>query len=182
MTIEETSLKDVFIISPRVFIDGRGYFFESFNLSAIKGTVLNNYNWVQENESKSTKGVLRGLHFQKGNHSQAKLVRVIIGEVFDVAVDLRKNSPTFGKSYSVVLSDKNKKQLLIPRGFAHGFLVLSDTAVFSYKCDNYYSPKHDSGVIYNDLDLKIDWPELDIHYQLSKKDESLDDFKDVYKF
>jgi len=182
MSIEETPLKDVFVIKPSVFQDDRGYFFESSNTMSNEGTVLEKYNWVQENESKSTRGVLRGLHFQKGGFAQAKLVRVILGEVFDVAVDLRKESPTFGKTFSIILSGDNKKQFLVPRGFAHGFLVLSKTAIFSYKCDNHYTPEYDSGIVYNDSDLNISWPELDIVYQLSAKDESLSNFKNAFKF
>ncbi len=182
MIIEETPLKDCYILKPRVFEDSRGYFFETFNTATFKDTVLESYQWVQENESRSNRGVLRGLHFQRGVHSQAKLVRVITGEVFDVAVDLRKDSATFGKSYSVLLSEKNKNQLLIPRGFAHGFLVLSDVAIFSYKCDNFYNSQEESGVIYNDEKLAIDWPELATDYLLSEKDIALPKYKDCYKF
>lgn len=182
MIIKETSLKDAYIIEPKVFGDERGYFFESYNRNQIKNTPLEEYNWVQENESQSMKGVLRGLHFQKGSYSQAKWVRVIQGEVFDVAVDLRKTSPTYGKSFSVFLSGKEKNQFLIPRGFAHGFLVLSDRAIFSYKCDNFYSPEHDSGIIYNDDSLNINWPEIDTEIVLSNKDAQLGTFKDAYKF
>lgn len=182
MTIRDTPLKDVYIIEPKVFKDDRGYFFESHNQEKTKNTILESYNWVQENESKSTKGVLRGLHFQKGNFSQAKLVRVILGKVFDVAVDLRKDSPSFGKWYGVTLSEENKHQFLVPRGFAHGFLVLSDEAVFSYKCDNFYAPEHDSGIKYNDQTLKIDWPLDTDSYLLSQKDQQLNTFQNAFKF
>ena len=182
MTIRDTPLKDVYIIEPEVFKDDRGYFFESYNQEKTKNTILESYNWVQENESKSTKGVLRGLHFQKGNFSQAKLVRVILGEVFDVAVDLRKDSPSFGKWYGVTLSEENKHQFLIPRGFAHGFLVLSDEAIFSYKCDNFYAPEYDSGIKYDDQTLKIDWPLDTDSYLLSQKDQQLNTFENSYKF
>lgn len=182
MIIEETPLKDSYIIRPRVFEDKRGYFFEAFNKRAIKGTPLESYDWVQENESRSGYGVLRGLHFQKGEASQAKLVRVLQGEVYDVAVDLRRDSPTFGRSFGVRLSGSSKTQYLIPRGFAHGFLVLSDFAIFSYRCDNYYSPEADSGIIYNDPGLAIDWPELNTAYALSDKDKTLPSFENSYKF
>lgn len=182
MNIINTPLQDCYIIEPKVFEDNRGYFFESFNGATAKGTVLEKYNWLQENESKSTKGVLRGLHFQKGDFAQGKLVRVIVGEVFDVAVDLRENSTTFGQSFGLTLSGKSKKQFLIPRGFAHGFLVLSDIAIFSYKCDNLYSPEHDSGIIYNDYLLNIGWPDIDAEIILSKKDAQLGTFEKSYKF
>ena len=182
MIIQETFIPDLLVITPKVFHDDRGYFFESYNLEASKETPLAHYTWVQENESKSTKGVLRGLHFQKGDAAQAKLVRVIKGEVFDVAVDLRQNSPTYGKWHGVTLNEANKRQFLVPRGFAHGFVVVSDIAIFSYKCDNYYAPEYDSGIIYNDTDLAISWPELDTAFQLSKKDKNLDSFNKAYKF
>ncbi len=182
MKITETPLKDAYVIEPKIFADERGYFFESYNDEKNAGTVLEQYQWVQENESKSSKGVLRGLHFQKGEYAQSKLVRVILGEVFDVAVDLRKDSPTFGKWYGLILSSQNKKQFLVPRGFAHGFVVVSDTAIFQYKCDNFYAPHHDSGIIYNDTSLNIEWPILDIPFQLSQKDEALGSFEESYKF
>lgn len=182
MKIEKTSLKDAYILTPRVFTDERGYFFECYNEVTYRHSVLANYKWVQENESKSTKGVLRGLHFQKGDYAQAKLVRVIVGEVFDVAVDLRKYSPTFGKWHAEILNDSNKKQFLIPRGFAHGFVVMSESAIFSYKCDNVYSPENDSGIIYNDTVLNIEWPEIKVAFQLSEKDKNLESFNKAYKF
>ncbi len=182
MIIEETPLKDSYIIRPQVFEDNRGYFFEAYNKKVVQGTPLESYDWVQENESMSGHGVLRGLHFQKGAASQAKLVRVLKGEVYDVAVDLRKNSPTFGLSYGIKLNSNSKTQYLIPRGFAHGFLVLSDYAIFSYRCDNYYDPEADSGIIYNDPELSIDWPELNKAYDLSDKDKKLPSFKNSYKF
>lgn len=182
MIIEPTPLQDSYIIKPKVFEDTRGYFFETYNKKNIQGTVLEPYEWVQENESRSDRGVLRGLHFQKGVHAQAKLVRVISGEVFDVAVDLRKDSPTFGQSHSVLLSEKTKEQFLIPRGFAHGFLVLSDMAIFSYKCDNLYNVQEEAGVMYNDEILEIKWPALDMAYLLSEKDKALPSYKNCYKF
>ena len=182
MIIEKTSLKDVYVITPKVFKDDRGYFYETFNSNTTKGSVLDKYNWVQENESRSTKGVLRGLHFQKGDYAQTKLVRVILGEVFDVAVDLREGSVTYGKWHGEILTEDNKKQFLVPRGFAHGFLVLSEIAIFSYKCDNFYSPENDSGIIYNDPSVGISWPELDVPFQLSAKDQGLKTISEAYKF
>ena len=182
MNIIDTPLKDAFILEPRVYEDDRGYFFESYNQENIQGTVLENYQWVQENESKSAKGVLRGLHFQKGAFSQSKLVRVIVGEVFDVAVDLRQKSDTYGKWFGLMLTAENKRQFLVPRGFAHGFVVMSDMAIFQYKCDNYYAQEHDSGIIYNDPDLNIEWPLLDITLRLSNKDQALPSFAEAYKF
>ena len=177
-----TPLKDLYLLSPRVFEDKRGYFFEGFNQKIFDSLDLPEYNWVQENESKSSKGVLRGLHFQMGESAQAKLIRVIVGEVYDVVVDMRQNSSTFGKWYGTYLNDSNKKQMLIPRGFAHGFLVTSEEAIFSYKCDNYYFPKYDSGIIYSDNDLNIDWPNLNMDYLISEKDASLNTFNNSYLF
>jgi dTDP-4-dehydrorhamnose 3,5-epimerase len=157
MTVKETKLQGCFIIENRVFEDKRGYFYESFNQKQFNQLTGSNINFVQDNESFSTKGVLRGLHYQTGIHAQAKLVRVIKGKVLDLAIDLRKNSLTFGEYLSLELTEENKKQLFIPRGFAHGFVVLSDTALFSYKCDNYYNKESEGGIIYNDPTLNIDW-------------------------
>jgi dTDP-4-dehydrorhamnose 3,5-epimerase len=157
MTVKETKLQGCFIIENRVFEDKRGYFYESFNQKQFNQLTGSNINFVQDNESFSTKGVLRGLHYQTGIHAQAKLVRVIKGKVLDIAIDLRKNSSTFGEYLSLELTEENKKQLFIPRGFAHGFVVLSDTALFSYKCDNYYNKESEGGIIYNDPTLNIDW-------------------------
>lgn len=168
MTIKKTTINGVFLIEPTVFGDERGYFFENYNKKVFEMNNLH-YNFVQDNQSKSKKGVLRGLHFQK-KHPQAKLVRVIEGEVFDVCVDLRRNSSTYKKYFGVILSGENKKMMLIPRGFAHGFLVLSDYAVFSYKCDDYYHPEDEGGIAWNDCDIGIEWPKLDVDYILSKKD------------
>ena len=145
MKIINTDISGLFIIEPKLYHDSRGYFFESYNNDDYS-KVLPNINFIQDNESKSTRGVLRGLHFQIPPYEQSKLVRCIIGEVLDVAVDLRKNSKTYGKHFSLVLSEKNKKQLFIPKGFAHGYLVLSDFAIFSYKVDQYYKPDYDSGL------------------------------------
>lgn len=157
--ITETGIKDLVVIEPEVFEDSRGYFFESYNKQDFCEAGLF-YNFVQDNMSKSLKGVLRGLHFQK-HHPQAKLVMVTEGEVFDVAVDLRKNSDTYGKWYGLILSENNKKQLLVPRGFAHGFLVLSEMATFYYKCDDFYHPDDEGGLFWNDPDIGIVWPKLD---------------------
>ena len=152
----DTSIEGVCIIEPTVFGDNRGYFMETYNEQEFKNNGLE-YNFVQDNQSKSKKGVLRGLHFQK-THPQAKLVRVLEGEVFDVAVDLRKSSKTYGKWVGVILSEENKKQFMIPRGFAHGFVVLSETAVFAYKCDDFYHPEDEGGIMWNDPDINIEWP------------------------
>lgn len=157
----KTKLEGVYIVEPKVFGDDRGYFMEIYNKELFSEAGLN-MTFVQDNESKSTKGVLRGLHFQKkhsqGKHSQGKLVRVTSGKVFDVAVDLRIDSPTYGQWEGVILSEENKKQFYIPKGFAHGFLVLSDNAVFNYKCTDFYAPEYDGGVILNDSNIIIKWP------------------------
>ena len=152
----ETEIKDVYIIEPKLYGDNRGYFMETYKEESFKEAGLN-YTFVQDNQSKSKKGVLRGLHFQK-THPQAKLVRVLEGEVFDVAVDLRKDSPTYGKWVGVILSAENNKQFMIPRGFAHGFVVLSETATFCYKCDELYHPEDEGGIMWNDKDINIKWP------------------------
>ncbi len=176
-TFEETKIKDVYIITPKVFGDERGYFMETYSAKEFADAGLN-YNFVQDNQSSSFKGVLRGLHFQK-NHPQAKLVRVLKGEVFDVAVDLRADSETYGQCVGARLSEENKKQLMIPRGFAHGFLVLSDHAEFAYKCDDFYHPEDEGGIMYNDPDVNIKWPEIDIEYTLSEKDGKHPSLKDA---
>ena len=163
---EKTDIDGVVIVEPEVFGDERGYFMETYSETDFKENGLD-YKFVQDNQSSSRKGVLRGLHFQK-SHSQAKLVRVLSGEVFDVAVDLRDGSPTFGKWVGVLLSAENKKQLMIPRGFAHGFLVVSDTAEFAYKCDDFYHPEDEGGIMYDSAGIK--WPEIDASYVLSEKD------------
>ena len=172
MKFIKTIIPDVYIIEPSVFGDERGYFLESFNLEKFKENIYP-INFVQDNESKSSKGVLRGLHFQKPPFEQAKLVRCIEGKVIDVAVDIRKGSPTYGKHISVKLTGENKKQLFVPRGFAHGFAVLSKTAVFAYKVDNIYAPKYDGGIIWNDTDLQIDWNLSENEVKLSEKDAKL---------
>jgi len=156
MPFIKTEIEDVIIFEPKVFRDSRGYFFESYNKKLFADNGID-VDFVQSNQSLSSFGTIRGLHFQKGDAAQAKLVRVIQGKVLDVAVDLRPNSPTFGKHVVAELSDDNNHQLFIPRGFAHGFAVLSDTAIFSYQCDNFYSPADDSGIRFNDAELAIDW-------------------------
>ena len=157
MEFKKTDIEGVYIIEPRVFNDSRGYFFEAWKREEFKSNI-GDVEFIQDNESKSSYGVLRGLHYQKGDLSQAKLVRVIKGKVLDVAVDLRKSSPTFGKHVMVELSDENKRQFFIPRGFAHGFLVLSEEAIFTYKVDNPYAPQAEAGIRWNDSDLGIEWP------------------------
>lgn len=157
MEYKETEIKGVFVIEPKVFNDSRGYFFEAWKQQEFAAKV-GSVNFMQDNESKSSFGVLRGLHYQKGTFSQAKLVRVVKGTVLDVAVDLRRSSPTFGKHVMVELSDENKRQLFIPRGFAHGFLVMSDEAIFTYKVDNVYAPQAEGGIRWNDPELAIAWP------------------------
>ena len=166
-TFNKTDIEGVYIIDVKSYGDRRGYFMETYKESDFKGAGLN-YDFVQDNQSSSTKGVLRGLHFQK-NFPQAKLVRVLSGEVYDVAVDLRKNSSTYGKYVGVLLSAENKRQFMIPRGFAHGFVVVSDTAEFAYKCDEVYHPEDEGGLIYNDPDVGIEWPEVG-ELNLSDKD------------
>ena len=156
MNVIETAIPGVVIIEPRVFEDARGYFFESFNQREFEEKV-GPICFVQDNESKSSYGVVRGLHFQKGEHAQSKLVRVVKGAVLDVAVDIRKGSPTFGKWVSVELTEDNHRQFFIPRGFAHGFSVLSEMAVFQYKCDNFYAPQSEGAIAWDDPDLNIDW-------------------------
>ncbi|MBQ1209766.1 MAG: dTDP-4-dehydrorhamnose 3,5-epimerase [Bacteroidales bacterium] len=170
MEVIKTDIEGVLILEPRIFNDARGYFFESFNQNEFQAKTGLDIRFVQDNESYSSYGVLRGLHFQKGENAQSKLVRVIEGRVLDVAVDIRKGSPTFGKWVSVELSGENHRQFFIPRGFAHGFSVLSETARFQYKCDNFYAPKSEGAIAWNDPDLAIDWklPAEDV--QLSEKD------------
>lgn len=166
----ETKIKDLYIIEPKVFGDHRGYFMESYNKKDFFEAGLT-MEFVQDNESKSKKGVLRGLHFQT-KHTQGKLVRVTQGEVFDVAVDLRKGSPTYGQWEGVLLSAENKRQFYVPEGFAHGFLVLSEVAVFNYKCTDFYAPEYDSGLLWNDPDVGIEWP-LEGIEELSLSDKDM---------
>jgi dTDP-4-dehydrorhamnose 3,5-epimerase len=178
MVVNETKLKGCFIIQPQIFRDKRGYFIESFNQKTFNQTTGINVNFVQDNESQSSKGVLRGLHFQIGEHAQAKLIRVVKGRVLDVAVDMRADSETFGEHFSLELSGDNKTQLFVPRGFAHGFVVLEDDTIFSYKCDNFYNKEAESGIIYNDTDLKIDWKLNQRELIISDKDLVLPTLKE----
>lgn len=183
MNVSTTDIPGIYIIEPRVFGDHRGYFFESFSKRDFEKATGLNVDFVQDNESKSTRGVVRGLHFQRPPFSQAKLVRCVRGCVLDVAVDLRKDSPTFGRHVAIELSAENHRQLFIPKGFAHGFSVLSDEAVFLYKCDEYYAPEADGGISLLDPTLGIDWKiDLD-HAVLSEKDlhhPLLADFKSPF--
>ena len=181
MEVIKTAIDGVVIIEPTVFKDARGYFFESFSQREFDEKVRP-INFVQDNESKSSFGVLRGLHYQKGEYSQAKLVRVIKGKVLDVAVDLRRSSPTFGKYVSVELSEENKRQFFIPRGFAHGFLVLSDEAIFTYKVDNGYAPQAVASIRFNDETVGIDWPVAESQFIVSEKDGHAVSFKDAEYF
>lgn len=158
MDYKKTEIEGVYIIQPKVFKDNRGYFMETFRQSDFDAGIGRHVEFIQDNESKSSRGVLRGLHYQKGEASQAKLVRVIKGRVVDVAVDIRRSSKTFGRYVMVELSEENKTQFFIPRGFAHGFLVLSDEAIFTYKVDNAYAPQQEAGIRYDDPDIAIEWP------------------------
>ena len=181
MEYKETKIKGVFIIEPKVFNDARGYFMEAWKQAEFDEHVGRTV-FIQDNESKSSFGVLRGLHYQKGDASQAKLVRVIKGKVLDVAVDIRKSSPTFGQHVMVELSEENKRQFFIPRGFAHGFLVLSEEAIFTYKVDNPYAPQADAGIRWNDPDLGIEWPIDPTKVQTSEKDLKQPLLKDAEVF
>ena len=175
MKFIKTEIPEVVIIEPNVFGDHRGYFLESFNQIAFEKNI-DEITFVQDNESKSSKGVLRGLHFQNPPFAQSKLVRCIEGEVLDVAVDIRKNSPTYGHHVAVKLSGENKRQLFVPKGFAHGFVVLSESAIFAYKVDNWYSPENENGIMWNDTTLNIDWEINEDQVQLSAKDTMLQTF------
>lgn len=178
MNIVQTKIHDVLIIEPRLFKDNRGYFFESFNQKEFKDKVRT-ITFIQDNESKSCYGVLRGLHYQKAPFAQSKLVRVIKGKVLDVAVDIRKGSPTFGKHVSIELSEENHLQFFIPRGFAHGFSVLSDEVIFQYKCDNFYSPQSEGAIAWDDPNLNIDWKIPSEKVILSPKDKAHSQLKDA---
>ena len=176
MKINKTFIEDLLIFEPQLFNDDRGFFYESYNKNNLDKVI--NVVFVQDNESKSYKGVVRGLHFQRPPFEQTKLVRCVSGKILDVVVDLRTNSKTYGKSFSIELSSENNKQLFVPKGFAHGFQVLSEIAIVNYKVDNYYNPKSDSGIIWNDKDLSIDW-NLDLKPILSVKDLKLIPFKEL---
>ena len=178
MNFIKTKISGVYIIEPKVFGDARGYFLESFNQKEFEKNI-GKIEFVQDNESKSSRGVIRGLHFQKPPYAQAKLVRCIEGVVLDVAVDVRKGSPTYGKHVAVELSGKNKRQLFVPRGFAHGFAVLSEFATFAYKVDNTYAPEFDSGILWNDPDLNIDWKISEDEVRSSEKDKGLETLKNT---
>ena len=173
MKTTKTKLEGCFIYQPDVFNDSRGYFFESYNRNTLKEILPQQTRFIQDNESFSCRGVLRGLHYQIGDFAQAKLVRVVLGEVLDIAVDLRKDSDTYLQYISVELTGDNKKQLFVPRGFAHGFVVLSETATLAYKCDNYYSKIHERGIIYSDTTLNIDWKLPTSSLIISEKDQNL---------
>lgn len=181
MNYIQTEIDGVWVIESKVFFDARGYFMEAFKEEEFRNQV-GEVHFIQDNESQSSFGVLRGLHYQRGEYSQAKLVRVIKGRVLDVAVDLRFSSPTFGKYVSVELSEENKRQFFIPRGFAHGFLVLSEYAIFTYKVDNVYAPLHEASIRYDDETIGIDWPIAPDSLVLSVKDEQAVSFKDAEYF
>jgi dTDP-4-dehydrorhamnose 3,5-epimerase len=181
MNFIETKLKGCFILEPKIFKDERGYFMESFNENTFQNGIGQNVHFVQDNQSFSTKGVLRGLHYQTGKHAQSKLVRVLQGEVLDVAVDIRPDSPTYGQYEAVLLSAEKQNQFFVPKGFAHGFLVLSETATFFYKCDNFYNKESEGGIMYNDPEINIDWQfELD-QLIISEKDQVLPNLANAKK-
>lgn len=179
MEILKTPLKDCFIIKPNVFKDERGLFYETYNEKTFKKYTGLDVDFVQDNQSASTKGVLRGLHFQRGEMAQAKLVRVVKGKVLDIVVDIRKESKTFGQSFSIVLDDVNHLQLFVPRGFAHGFITLSENSVFAYKCDNFYDKASEGGIIYNDATLALDWHLSEEEFIISEKDRELPTFEEA---
>ena len=180
MKVTEIFLKGCFIIEPKVFGDERGSFFEIFNKEIFKDKIGLEIDFLQDNQSTSQRGVLRGLHMQKGMFSQAKLVRVVKGSVLDIAVDVRKDSPTFGKHFSIELSEENNKQLFVPRGFLHGFVTLEDHTIFSYKCDNYYNKEAELGVTHNDKDLNINWKTPVVDIIISEKDANLPNFNAIF--
>ena len=181
MNFIETKLKGCFLLEPKIILDERGYFMESFNENTFQKGIGQRVHFVQDNQSYSTRGVLRGLHYQTGEHAQAKLVRVLQGEVLDVAVDIRPESDTYGQHVAVLLSAENQKQLFIPRGFAHGFVVLSETATFFYKCDNFYNKESEGGIIFNDPSLQIDWQLSESELLISEKDNILTVLKEAKK-
>jgi dTDP-4-dehydrorhamnose 3,5-epimerase len=175
MKIIETKIEGLLVLEPKIFFDERGYFFESFNKSKV-GELISKIDFIQDNEAKSTKGALRGLHYQLPPMAQTKLVRAVVGEVLDVVVDIRPHSPTYGQSFSLLLNDINKKMLFVPKGMAHGYITLSEEAIFAYKCDNYYAPSHEGGIHPLDSQLKIDWILDKKHFILSEKDKNLPAF------
>ena len=182
MKATPTRIPDVMVVEPKVFGDARGFFYESFNQAAFNAATGTAFTFVQDNHSRSSQGVLRGLHYQLPPHAQGKLVRVVRGAVWDVAVDIRRDSPTFGKWVAETLTEENHKQFWIPPGFAHGFVVLSDTADFLYKTTNYYAPQSDRGLFWNDSDLAIEWPVLGVNFLLSEKDLKQPAFKQAEIF
>jgi dTDP-4-dehydrorhamnose 3,5-epimerase len=178
MDYVQTEIEGVWLIEPKIFVDSRGYFVETFKQKEFEATI-GKVNFIQDNESKSSFGVLRGLHYQKGEFAQAKLVRVIKGKVLDVAIDLRRSSPSFGKHVSVELSEENKHQFFIPRGFAHGFLVLSDEVIFTYKVDNVYAPQMEASILYCDKELGINWSVAEFQLIISEKDKNAKAFSEA---
>jgi dTDP-4-dehydrorhamnose 3,5-epimerase len=179
LELQKTPLKDCFIVIPRAFEDARGVFCETYNWQTFQKATGLTIEFVQDNQSSSKKGVLRGLHFQTGVTAQAKLVRAVQGNVLDIVVDLRKDSKTFGESFSLELSAENRKQLFVPRGFAHGFITLSETSIFGYKCDHYYDAASEGGIIYNDATLALDWRLPEEQFIISEKDLQLPTFKEA---
>lgn len=179
MELQKSPLKDCFILKPKVFKDERGLFYETYNQEIFEKVTGLKTNFVQDNQSVSSKGVLRGLHFQTGKMAQAKLVRVVNGKVLDIVIDLRKDSKTFGKSFSIVLDDQEHLQLFVPRGFAHGFITISEQSIFSYKCDNYYNKASEGGIIYNDATLALDWHLPKEEFIISEKDLELPSFEEA---
>lgn len=177
MKIEKTPLNDCFVLTPSVFRDERGLFLESYNKNLFKEVTGMDVDFVQDNQSQSTHGVLRGLHYQMGEQAQSKLVRVVFGKVLDIVVDVRKNSNTFGRSFSIILDDQDHHQLFVPKGFAHGFVTLSKKSIFSYKCDNFYDKVSEGGIIYNDATLSLDWHLPEEDFIISEKDKQLPTFK-----
>ncbi len=180
MEIKGTNIKGCYIVEPEVYRDSRGYFTETFHKEKLEEGLGVQLDFVQDNQSVSHKNVLRGLHFQKGKYAQAKLGKVVRGRVLDVVVDLRKDSPSFGESFSIELSEHNNLQIYMPKGLAHGFLALEDQTVFSYKCDTYYKPESEAGIIFNDPDLAIDWGVPEAELILSEKDKALPSFKTLF--
>lgn len=181
MDIVETNLKGCFVLKPKIIEDERGYFMESFNESAFSKAIQKEIHFVQDNQSFSSKGVLRGLHYQVGQHAQSKLIRVLNGEILDVAVDLRPDSHTYGKYVSEILSSSNQKQIFVPAGFAHGFLVLSDTATLFYKCDKFYNKESEGGIFFDDKTLNVDWGNRAFDLIISEKDKHLPSFENARK-
>ncbi len=179
MEIQHSPLKDCFVLKPRIFKDHRGTFYETFNQNLFKEVSGKEIDFVQDNQSTSTRGVLRGLHFQTGEMAQSKLVRVIRGKVLDVVVDIRKGSKTFGQHFSIILDDKEQLQLFVPKGFAHGFITLSEKSIFSYKCDNFYNKASEGGILYNDATLALDWHLPKEDFIISEKDLELPSFLDI---